>query len=38
MNNYTLISKYEADLKKNLTDARNVIIMTPIIYDEVTKF
>ena len=38
MNNYTLINNFEADLQKNLTKARDAIIMTPIIYDEVTRF
>ena len=38
MKNYDLINKYSVEIQKNLTEARDAVIITPIIYDEITNF
>ena len=38
MNNYTLINQYESEINTNITEALKTIILTPVIYDEVTNF
>ena len=38
MNNYTLINQYESEIEANITSALRKIILTPVIYDEVTHF
>ena len=37
-NNYTLITNYGIEIQKNLTEARDAVIVTPIIYDEISNF
>ena len=38
MNNYTIINQYGDEINANITRALNKIILTPVIYDEVTHF
>ena len=38
MNNYTLINSYKADIFKQLEIARKKVIVTPVIYDEISNF
>ena len=35
---YTLINQYESEINANITEALKTIILTPVIYDEVTNF
>ena len=37
-NNYTLINNYGLELQKNLTEALEKVIITPVIYDEISNF
>ena len=38
MKNYTLINSYKVEIKNHLAEARKKVIVTPVIYDEISNF